>query len=122
MQSGQKVKIGDEIVHGMCYNRHRSTAYFHRKEENSVKITKKNGTVSLYDDEKVAASILKANAEAPDEIMTKSMAAALADEVFARLTEEHDFITTADVRKCVTALLKERGLTDTAARYDAYQK
>ena len=87
-----------------------------------MKITKKYGTVSVYDDEKVARSILNANANVPAEAITPAMAAALADEVFARLTRRHDIITTAEVRACVSALLGEKGLTGTAKSYMDYVK
>ena len=48
-----------------------------------MKITKKNGIVTVYDDEKVIGSILRANAEAPGEAITEAGAAAIADEVFS---------------------------------------
>ncbi len=87
-----------------------------------MKITKKNGTVRVYDDEKVIKSILKASNDAPDESIAPAVAAALADEVFARLTDENEIITTADVRACLYALLKERGFSQTAESYMAYLK
>ena len=82
-----------------------------------MKITKKNGNVVLYDDEKVIRSILKANAEAPGEEITRKKAAVFADEVFNRITRDHDVIRTKDVRDCVAALLREKGLARTAERY-----
>ena len=87
-----------------------------------MKITKKNGTVHVYDDEKVAKSILKANANIVLETITPAMAAALADEVFARVTRQQEIITTADVRSCVCELLIERGLPETAKCYMEYRK
>ena len=87
-----------------------------------MKITKKNGHTSLYDDEKVVNSILKANAEVPQEAISAAVAAAMADEVFARLTRENEILTTQDVRSCVQALLLERGLPRTAQRYMEFQK
>ena len=45
-----------------------------------MKITKKNGTISVYDAEKVARSILNANANVPAEAITPAMAAALGKE------------------------------------------
>ena len=92
------------------------------KEESPMKITKRNGTICLYDDEKVTRSILKANADASGETIPEAMAAALADEVFARLTARHEIITTAEVRACVFALLLERGLPETAACYMEFRK
>ena len=82
-----------------------------------MKITKKNGNVVLYDDEKVIKSILRANAEAPGEEISRKKAAVFADEVFSRITRNHDVIRTQDVRDCVSALLREKGLTRTAERY-----
>jgi len=82
-----------------------------------MKITKKNGNVVLYDDEKVIKSILRANAEAPGEEISRKKAAVFADEVFSRITRGHDVIRTQDVRDCVAALLREKGLTRTAERY-----
>lgn len=87
-----------------------------------MKITKKNGTISIYDDEKVTGSILRANAEVPEETITEAEAAAIADAVFARLTEENEIIATADVRACVQSILCERGLSETARHYMEYRK
>ena len=87
-----------------------------------MKITKKNGNLSVYDDEKVTRSILRANSEVPEETITEAEAAASADEVFSRLTEESEIITTADVRGCVQHILCERGLLETARHYMEYRK
>ena len=87
-----------------------------------MKITKKNGTISLYDDEKVVKSILNANAGIPDESISPALAAALADTVFDRLTGRYSVITTADVRECVISLLQEKGFAGTAACYRDYLK
>ncbi len=87
-----------------------------------MKVTKKNGLVCLFDDGKVIKSILKACADTDGEKIKKKMAEALADEVFERLTAQHDIITTADVRACVYALLLERGFPKTAESYKGFQK
>ena len=50
------------------------------------------------------------------------MASAFADQVFVRVTKESDIVTTADVRDCVYALLKEKGLTETAKSYIEYKR
>ncbi len=92
------------------------------KEGIVMKITKRNGTVHLFDDEKIAKSILNANAGVLFESISPAAAAALAGEVFARVTREHEIITTADVRDCVIVLLKEKGYTGTAANYMEYKK
>ncbi|MCR5665154.1 MAG: hypothetical protein K6G17_09815 [Oscillospiraceae bacterium] len=87
-----------------------------------MKITKKNGTVCLFDDEKVTGSILKAHADVKGEKLTPALARALADEVFARLTGRGGIISSADVRECVAALLREKNLTKTAKSYLEYKK
>ncbi len=87
-----------------------------------MKITKRNGAIHLYDDAKVARSILHANENIPAETITPAMASAFADEVFVRVTKESDIVTTADVRDCVYALLKEKGLTETAKSYIEYKR
>ena len=87
-----------------------------------MKVTKKNGMVVLFDDEKVIKSILKACEDTEDEKISQKMAEALADEVFERLTADREIITTADVRSCVYALLKERGFPKTAKSYKGFKK
>ena len=87
-----------------------------------MKITKKNGTIHVYDDAKVAKSILLANENIPTETIAPAMASALADEVFSRVTEKSAIVTTADVRDCVYALLQEKGLPETAKCYIEYKK
>ena len=87
-----------------------------------MKITKKNGNVTVYDDEKIVRSILRANAEVREEPLTEKEAAAIADRVFARLTAQYEVISTADIRSCVAAVLIEKGLPQTAEHYLNYQK
>ena len=87
-----------------------------------MKITKKNGMVCLFDDEKVVKSILKASMDTDGEPISRKMAEALADEVFTRLTARHEIITTADTRACVYALLRERGFPKTAESYQNFKK
>ena len=87
-----------------------------------MKITKKNGNITLYDDEKVIRSILRANAEVPEEQIGENEAAAIADLVFARLTLQNEVITTQNVRDCLCAILRERHLPLTAQRYLASKK
>ena len=87
-----------------------------------MKITQKNGNVTVYDDEKIVRSILRANAEVREEPLTEKEAAAIADRVFARLTAQYEVISTADVRDCVAAVLIEKGLPQTAEHYLSYQK
>ena len=87
-----------------------------------MKVTKRNGNVVLFDDDKIVNGILKANAEVPLEELTKNEAHSIADEVFARLTAEKDIISTADVRACVYQLLLERNLPVTAQHYMEYSK
>ena len=87
-----------------------------------MKITKRNGNVVLYDDDKVASSILKANEGIAMEEITEKAAAALAGDVFAKLTEQDAIISTKEVRDCVYALLLEKGYLQTAKRYMEYKK
>ncbi len=87
-----------------------------------MKITKRNGNVVVYDDEKVAKSILKAAADSGSERLSEKMAVALADEVFAGLTQEEEIITTQEIRDRVYLLLCERGFPLTARRYLEYKK
>lgn len=87
-----------------------------------MKITKKNGTISMYDDEKVVKSILNANADIPGESISPAVAEAFANAVFNRLTSRFSVITTADVRECVIDLLQEKGYVGTAACYRDYLK
>ena len=83
-------------------------------------ITKRNGTISVYDDEKVKNSILKANAGTSEEIPEK-IASAIADEVFSRITDDNEIITTANVREGVNEVLCERGFPETARQYMEYK-
>ena len=87
-----------------------------------MKITKKNGNVVLYDDEKVINSILKANAGIQDEKISRIKAAVLADDVFTRVTDQHDVISTQDVRECTAAVLREKGYPKTAENYLNYKR
>ena len=87
-----------------------------------MKLTKKNGNITLYDDEKIIRSILRANEEVPGEKLTRKKAAAISDLVFLRLTEEKEIITTADIRSALIALLIEKGYPQTAAHYQNYKK
>ena len=82
-----------------------------------MKITKRNGFVVLFDDEKIVSSILKATAEVPEEELSKQAAAFLAGEVIGRLAEREDIITTQDVREGVEKKLREKGYPLTAKRY-----
>ncbi len=87
-----------------------------------MKITKRNGFVVLFDDEKIVSSILKANADVPTEELSKQAAAFLAGEVIGRLAEREDIITTQDLRHGVEQKLIEKGYPLTAKRYMEYIK
>ena len=87
-----------------------------------MKITKRNGTISVFDDEKVIGSILKANAEVPQENMTEKIASGIAYDVFNRVTGEKELISTKEVRDCVYKVLLERGYPKTAELYANYKK
>ena len=85
-------------------------------------ITKKNGKVQVYDDEKVVRSILKANVDAMTEELSRQKAQVIADEVFQRLTEQKDIITTDDVRAFTAAVLRAKGYPKTAQCYEEYKR
>ena len=82
----------------------------------------KAANLTVYDDEKVVNSILKANRGISGEEITKTMAVNIADEVFSRLTTENEIITTKDVRDSVYAILTERDYPKTANAYADYKK
>lgn len=86
-----------------------------------MKITKKNGNITMYDDQKVVRSILKANDGAGEEKISEKIAAAMADDVFSQLTESSEIITTGEIRECVYRILQERGYPKTAKRYYEYK-
>ena len=87
-----------------------------------MKITKKNGHQTIYDDEKVINSILKANEGTAEKALTRAVADDIAATVFSRLTAENEIITTVEIRQCVDLVLRERGYTETAKRYREYKK
>ena len=87
-----------------------------------MKITKRNGKLTMYDDEKVVNSILKANRDVSGEAITEAVAVNIADEVFSRLTAENEIITTKEIRDNVCAVLTERGFSKTAKAYTEYKK
>lgn len=82
-----------------------------------MKITKRNGSVVVFDDEKIINSVLRANAEVPSEKIGKKKAAAIADTVFDRVTMNKSIISTAEVRSCTYTVLKECGYPLTAEHY-----
>ena len=87
-----------------------------------MKITKRNGNITLYDDQKIVTSIMRANAETAERDLTERIAAHIAGEVFTTLTADHEIITTQEVRDCVSAVLREKGFTETAKHYIEYKK
>jgi len=87
-----------------------------------MKITKKNGRVVVYDDEKVIRSILKASVDSMTEELSRKKAQVIAEEVFQRLTEDKDIISTNDVRVCTAAVLRAKGYPKTAQCYEEYKR
>ena len=87
-----------------------------------MKVTKRNGNVVLYDDDKVASSIVWANGRTTEEVITVKTGKRMADEVFRRLTNEKDLISTEEIRNCVVELLIEQGYPKTAENYLRYKK
>ena len=86
-----------------------------------MKITKRNGNIVLYDDEKVINSIMKAN-EDTGEKLTEKQAEFLTDAVLGRLIKDDPIITTQMIREGVYKALREKGLWITAKRYREYRK
>ncbi len=87
-----------------------------------MKVTKNNGKVVLFDEEKVVSSILKANRETSGEKISEKKAHVLADEIFTRLTDRVEIITTQDVRACTAEILREKGFPRTEEKYLTYKK
>ena len=87
-----------------------------------MKITKRNGVVTVYDDSKLVNSMLKANGEVAEETLPPNLASRIADEVFSRRTEENEIITTQEIRERVYATLCEKGFPQTAKQYAEYKK
>ena len=87
-----------------------------------MKITKRNGSIVLFDDEKVKNSILKANACVSGETLSAKKAGAIANEAFDSLMKDREMVMTAEVRAYVYALLKEKGYPKTAECYWTYKK
>lgn len=83
-------------------------------------ITKKNGRVVVFDNEKIEKSILRANADAGDGAISAAESKLLAEKVFELVTQENEIITTADVTKAVCRLLREKGHEPTAGAYLSY--
>ena len=86
-----------------------------------MKITKRNGNIVIYDDEKVVGSIMKAN-EGTGEQLTAKQAEFLTDAVLGRLIKEHSIVTTQMIRDGVYKALNEKDLWLTAKRYMDYKK
>ena len=87
-----------------------------------MKITKRNGSIVLFDDEKVKNSILKANACVSGETLSAKKAGAIANEAFDSLMKDREMVMTAEVRAYVYALIKEKGYPKTAECYWTYKK
>lgn len=87
-----------------------------------MKITKRNGNVVMYDDQKIVTSILKANAEVPEEDISKNEANAIVGQIFSKLAEKSNIISTQEIRECTEDLLLKKGYPLTAKRYVEYKK
>ena len=83
-------------------------------------ITKRNGSVALFETEKIAASILKANANVLAEHISQKKASLMAEEVMERVVHENEIVTTNDIHKAVYALLEEELFPATAASYKEF--
>lgn len=87
-----------------------------------MKITKRNGNIVMYDDQKNIKSILKANAGVPTETISEKEAEAIVGQIFARLSESSGIITTQEIRSCTEEILTEKGYPLTAKSYMEYKK
>lgn len=87
-----------------------------------MKITKRNGNVVMYDDQKIITSILKANAEVPEEDISKKEAAVFVDQIFSKLAAKSSIITTQEIRECTEEILLKKGYPKTAKQYMNYKK
>ena len=87
-----------------------------------MKITKRNGFVVLFDDEKIVSSILKANAEVACETISEKEATAIVGQIFSKLAETSTIITTDEIRVCTEKTLREKGYPMTAKAYMDYKK
>ena len=86
-----------------------------------MKITKRNGNIVFYDDEKVVNSIMQAN-KGTGEDLTAKQAEFLADAVLGRLIKNHSIVTTEMIREGVYEALKEKDLWFTAKEYMEFRK
>ena len=88
-----------------------------------MKIIKRNGNTTIYDDQKIIRSILKANESSGELIrLTEKEAANLAFHAMSRLTEDSEVISTKEIRDSVYAELCARELNETAKAYMDYKK
>ena len=87
-----------------------------------MKITKRNGNLTAYDDEKIITSILRANAEVAEEALSRNTASYIADDVFELLTENHEIISTQEIRSTVYSTLCENCYPLTAEHYMEYKR
>ena len=87
-----------------------------------MKLTKRNGNLTAYDDEKIITSILRANAEVAEEALSRNTASYIADDVFELLTENHEIISTQEIRSTVYSILCEKGYPLTAEHYMEYKR
>ena len=86
-----------------------------------MKITKRNGNIVVYDDEKIISSIMRAN-EGTGEALTPKQAEFLADAVLGRLIKNHSIITTEMISDGVYEALNEKDLWLTAKHYKEFKK
>ena len=86
-----------------------------------MKISKRNGNMVFYDDEKVVRSIMRAN-EGTEEKLTVKQAEFLADAVLGRLIKDNSFVTTQMISDGVYDALREMNLWFTAKQYKEFKK
>lgn len=86
-----------------------------------MKITKRNGNIVIYDDEKVVNSIMLAN-KGTGEALTTKQAEYMADAVLGRLIKKSPIVTTQMISDGVYEALQEKDLWLTAKNYREHKK
>ena len=84
-------------------------------------VTKRNGSIVLYDNQNVVRSILAANRES-GEIMPRRIAFIIANTVLEKLPSTSSIVLTSDIRNAVKSELQARGYARTAANYAKFAK
>ena len=73
-----------------------------------MKVTKRNGNMVIYDDQKNIKSILKANAEVACETISEKAAAATVGQTFSKLADTGTIIRADELRVSTQKKLREK--------------